>query len=188
MRSILCVKGHAFPVATTGATPGAYGRQAIHDPRRTRMSVRHSIERSTSGADRLRGTAIGRKTRLRRGAPGLQRHDRQAPALIARCARPDDVARAVKFARDHELLVAVRGGGHNGAGWGTCDDGVVIDLSRWTTSRSTPRPAPSVSAVVPRGARSTPPRTSTDWPRRVGSSRPRGSAAHPRRWSRSPDA
>jgi FAD/FMN-containing dehydrogenase len=51
------------------------------------------------------------------------------PALIARCADADDVAKVVGFARDHELLLAVRGGGHNGAGLGTCDDGVVIDLS-----------------------------------------------------------
>jgi hypothetical protein len=51
------------------------------------------------------------------------------PALIARCADVDDVAAAVGFARDHGLLLAIRGGGHNGAGLGTCDDGVVIDLS-----------------------------------------------------------
>jgi hypothetical protein len=51
------------------------------------------------------------------------------PALIARCAGPDDVARAVTFARDHDLLLAVRGGAHNGAGLGSCDDGLVIDLS-----------------------------------------------------------
>jgi hypothetical protein len=51
------------------------------------------------------------------------------PALIARCAGPSDVAQVVRFARDHGLPLAVRGGGHNGAGLGTCDDGVVIDLS-----------------------------------------------------------
>jgi len=51
------------------------------------------------------------------------------PALIARCTGPDDVANIVGFARDHDLLVAIRGGGHNGAGLGTCNDGVVIDLS-----------------------------------------------------------
>jgi FAD/FMN-containing dehydrogenase len=52
------------------------------------------------------------------------------PALIARVGGPDDVARAIRFARDHDLLLAVRGGGHNGGGLGTCDDGVVIDLSQ----------------------------------------------------------
>src|SRR3954468_9529162 len=51
------------------------------------------------------------------------------PGLIARCAGPADVARVIGFARDHELPLAIRGGGHNGAGLGTVDDGVVIDLS-----------------------------------------------------------
>ena len=51
------------------------------------------------------------------------------PALIARCTGPDDVAKVVSFARDRGLLLAVRGGGHNGAGLGTCEGGVVIDLS-----------------------------------------------------------
>src|SRR5579875_851841 len=55
------------------------------------------------------------------------------PALIARCAGADDVARAIGFAREHGLLLAVRGGGHNGGGLGTCDDGVVIDLSALTS-------------------------------------------------------
>jgi FAD/FMN-containing dehydrogenase len=51
------------------------------------------------------------------------------PALVARCAGPEDVARAIRFARDRGMPLAVRGGGHNGAGLGVVDDGVVIDLS-----------------------------------------------------------
>jgi FAD/FMN-containing dehydrogenase len=51
------------------------------------------------------------------------------PALIARCTGTADVVAAVEFARDEELVVAVRGGGHNVAGNAVCDDGLVIDLS-----------------------------------------------------------
>lgn len=51
------------------------------------------------------------------------------PALIASCADSSDVAKVVSFAASHELLLAVRGGGHNGGGLGTCDGGVVLDLS-----------------------------------------------------------
>ena len=51
------------------------------------------------------------------------------PAIIARCLGAADVIQAVNFARDNDLLVAVRGGGHNVAGTGVCDDGIVIDLS-----------------------------------------------------------
>jgi FAD/FMN-containing dehydrogenase len=52
------------------------------------------------------------------------------PAAIARCTVPDDVVQAVNFARDQGVLVSVRGTGHNVAGYGVCDDGLVIDLSR----------------------------------------------------------
>jgi FAD/FMN-containing dehydrogenase len=55
------------------------------------------------------------------------------PALIARCASSDDVIQAVNFARAANLLVAVRGTGHNVAGFAVCDDGLMIDLSRMKT-------------------------------------------------------
>ena len=51
------------------------------------------------------------------------------PALIARCVDTADVMAAVNFARANNLLLAVRGGGHNGGGLGICDDGLVIDLA-----------------------------------------------------------
>ncbi|WP_030931204.1 FAD-binding oxidoreductase [Streptomyces sp. NRRL S-646] len=51
------------------------------------------------------------------------------PALVARCADADAVARVIGFARAHDLPLAVRGGGHHGAGLGTVDGGVVADLS-----------------------------------------------------------
>jgi FAD/FMN-containing dehydrogenase len=60
------------------------------------------------------------------------------PRAIARCADVSDVIRAVSFAREHELLLAVRGGGHNGGGLGSCDDGLVIDLSRMKGVRVDP--------------------------------------------------
>ncbi|HEU0056787.1 MAG TPA: FAD-binding oxidoreductase [Gaiella sp.] len=51
------------------------------------------------------------------------------PALIAFCTSADDVAAAIRFAREQDLTIAVRGGGHNGGGLASVDDGVVIDLS-----------------------------------------------------------
>jgi hypothetical protein len=51
------------------------------------------------------------------------------PALIARCAGVDDVIEAVRFAREHDVSVSVRGGGHSIAGHSVCDGGLMIDLS-----------------------------------------------------------
>jgi FAD/FMN-containing dehydrogenase len=51
------------------------------------------------------------------------------PAIIIRCKNADDVVQAVTYARDHNLPMSIRGGGHNVAGHAVCDDGVMIDLS-----------------------------------------------------------
>lgn len=51
------------------------------------------------------------------------------PLLIARCVDVADVVASVRFGKDNNLLTAIRGGGHNGPGLGSCDDGLVIDLS-----------------------------------------------------------
>src|SRR5246500_2003175 len=50
------------------------------------------------------------------------------PRMIARCVDIADVIRSVNFGRDNNLLVSIRGGGHNAGGLGVCDDGLVIDL------------------------------------------------------------
>lgn len=60
------------------------------------------------------------------------------PRLIARCANVADVMTCVRFAREHELLLAIRGGGHNGPGLGSCTDGLVLDLSQMKGVRVDP--------------------------------------------------
>ncbi len=60
------------------------------------------------------------------------------PRLIARCANVADVIASVHMAREEGLLLAIRGGGHNGPGLGSCDDGLVIDLSTMKSVRVDP--------------------------------------------------
>ena len=60
------------------------------------------------------------------------------PLAIARCVDAADVISAVKAGRDHGVLIAIRGGGHNGPGLGSCDDGLVIDLSAMRSVRVDP--------------------------------------------------
>ena len=71
------------------------------------------------------------------------------PAAIARCATPEDVRRALRFARGAGLEVAVRGGGHSIAGASSCDGGLMVDLSpmrgvRVDPARRTARAEPGV--------------------------------------------
>ncbi len=74
------------------------------------------------------------------------------PAAIVRCSGVADVFESIRFAREHDLLIAVRGGGHNVAGFATCDGGLLIDLSPpdeinaaatfWTLPAALPFPPP----------------------------------------------
>ncbi len=90
-------------------------------------------------ADRLRGRL------LRPGADGYDIARRvwngmidRRPALIARCAGPADVIATVRFAREHGLLVAVKGGGHNITGNAVCEGGLMLDLSAMKSVRVDP--------------------------------------------------
>jgi FAD/FMN-containing dehydrogenase len=97
---------------------------------------------STGTPGKLAGEAIETLRKTMRGAvlsPGDDGYNEvrqvwnglidRRPALIARCTGTADVIDAVNFARTHNLLVAVRGGGHNVAGAAVCDGGLMIDLS-----------------------------------------------------------
>ena len=99
---------------------------------------------ASSAIEGLKG-GIGGQV-LQRNDPGYEEARRiwnamidRRPALIVRCAGVADVRRAVDFARNNDLLVAVRGGGHNIAGTAICDGGLVIDLSPMKSTRVDPR-------------------------------------------------
>lgn len=71
------------------------------------------------------------------------------PALIVKCKEVTDVVHAVNFAREHQLEVAIKSGGHNGAGLALVDDGLVIDLSEMNGIEVNPK---SGTAVIQPGA------------------------------------
>ena len=60
------------------------------------------------------------------------------PGLIVECVQPDDVTLAVRFAREHDLLLSIRGGGHNIAGHAACEGGLMISLARMRSVRVDP--------------------------------------------------
>ena len=109
------------------------------------------IPTPTEAATRLTATAIEQfKSRVRGDllGPGDADYDSaraihngmidRHPALIVRCAGVADVITAVTFARAHDLVVAVRGGGHGVPGFAVCDGGLMIDLSRMKSVRVDP--------------------------------------------------
>jgi FAD/FMN-containing dehydrogenase len=98
------------------------------------LPVNPSTELDDSTIDALRASLGGPV--LRAGDDGYDdaRHTFNAmidrhPALIARCTSTGDVVKAVRFAREHGLIVSVRGGGHNVAGNAVCEGGLMIDLT-----------------------------------------------------------
>ena len=98
------------------------------------MATTDEIQFDDSAAEGL--ASILRGELVRPADTGYEQHRKvwngsidRFPALIARCAGAADVIAAVRFARAHGLLVAVRGGGHSFPGYSVCDGGMVIDLS-----------------------------------------------------------
>src|SRR5258708_22019702 len=93
-------------------------------------SVKISAEDIAALQSRIRGKVIGRGDDGYDDARKVYNAmiDRR-PALILRCADVADVIAGVNFGREQKLAIAIRGGGHNGGGLGTVDDGLVIDLS-----------------------------------------------------------
>lgn len=111
------------------------------EPRGPDTMAKADLEQSTvdAFADQLRGSL------LQPGGPGYEEARKvwnamidKRPRLIARCQGTADVIAAVNFARDLDLRLAVKGGGHNVAGDAVCDDGLMIDLSPMDSVRVDP--------------------------------------------------
>jgi hypothetical protein len=115
------------------------------------MTLIHEETIRSRGVDHLRARFRG--ALLRPGEEGYDEARRiwngaidRHPVLIARCAGADDVVEAVRFARERDLLVSVKGGGHAVAGHAVCDGGLMIDLSQMKSVRVDPE-ARSVRAA-----------------------------------------
>src|SRR5262245_7667565 len=108
------------------------------------QAAAHVSSSLEAAANALRATLRGELLE-----PGDEGYDRvrliwngmfdKKPALIARCNGTADIVHAVNSARENRLLTAVRGGGHNSAGSGSCDGGIMIDLSRMNAVHVNPK-------------------------------------------------
>jgi FAD/FMN-containing dehydrogenase len=132
----------AHPAADRGGRPSTPHRSGSMDAiTRPARGLEPAV--GSDIIDRLRGALRG--ALLTPESPEYDRaravwnamHDRH-PGLIARCAGAADVIAAVNFAREHRVALAVRGGGHNVAGSGVCDGGLVIDMSMMRSVRVDP--------------------------------------------------
>ena len=105
------------------------GADDLRDAAQVHAALSHPV-RSKLEIDGFRGRLITAKDPEYDAARAVWNGaiDRR-PRLIARCGTAADAVAAVRFARDRDLEIAVRGGGHNVAGTAVCDDGIVIDLS-----------------------------------------------------------
>ena len=99
-----------------------------------------SLSKAPATIDKFRGRLIGADDADYHRARAVWNGaiDRR-PRLIARCLGAGDVVAAVRYAREHDLEIAIRGGGHNVAGTAVCDDGIVIDLSAMRAVRVDPQ-------------------------------------------------
>jgi FAD/FMN-containing dehydrogenase len=114
--------------------------QALQAKTYTNTDASLSAESVEKLRQSIRGTVLTRESKQYDEARTIWNAmiDRK-PALIVRCAGAADVVHAVRFAAEHSLLLAVRGGGHNIAGNAVCDGGIVIDLSPMKSVRVDPK-------------------------------------------------
>jgi FAD/FMN-containing dehydrogenase len=109
----------------------------------TDVSISSSVELDEETVQQfrggLKGDLVGQDDAYYEEVRGIQNGMiNRRPALIARCNGVADVISAVNFARENDLLLAIRGGGHNVAGNALCDGGIVIDLSEMRAVRVDP--------------------------------------------------
>jgi len=145
-RRTFCQAGSAAlaAAATRGYASGLNAVGSAGQPLTLSDSAVAAFRKSLRGPVLLHGDA-GYDDARRVWNVGIDRK----PALIVRCKVADDVVKSVRFAREHELLVAVRCGGHSSSGKSVCDDGLMIDLS---LMRGVSVDAKALTATVEGGA------------------------------------